>query len=123
MPEPVLLDLTEGDLRDLCQFWRDQLKLQAWEVDIQILPAREMPEEDAHVSYDSHSRTATVQLADDLKSLEEIHEMVIHELLHLMFIFVQPKTTDHILEEQAVHTIAPLISGLHMKSRDPAKPW
>lgn len=119
----ALLNLTEDDLKALCQFWQKRFKLDAWEITLEIVPARDIPEEDAHISYCSHQRTATLQLADDLSSLEEVHEMVVHELLHLFFFFIEPKTVQHILEEQAVHTIAPVFAELHMKSKDPTKPW
>lgn len=121
--QPVVLNLTQTQLCEICDFWLKELRLQPWKVEVSPTDPREIHESTADVLYDGEARSATLRISTDIENLEALHAAIVHELLHLFFVFIEPDSTEHLLEEQAVHSIAPAIARIYMKQRNPNHPW
>lgn len=107
--------------------WQEILRLQDWDIKIDILRARDMKldEGQAEVHWRIESKSALIYLLDplDYKNdyFEQDHERsMVHELLHLhMALFsADTGTPEDIAQEQAINTIANSLVGLKYKGGD-----
>jgi len=88
--------LTIDELEDLCAKYQKLLRIQDWNIDIKIVHPSELEEKNtlAHVHARLHSMYATIQFADPevMKDVGNMHQTLIHELLHVVFHGLEPST-------------------------------
>lgn len=117
MSEPKVLGLGSAQVSKIVAFWQDQLRLNDWRLETEIVDPRSLSDSGAQVNFENENRTAKISICSDCANITELHNYVIHELLHLFFHFIKENSTEAILEEQAVHAIAPVLADFYMLSR------
>lgn len=107
-------DIRLREVRKIVAYWQRQLRLEDWRVSVEILPARTLERNSAKVDYEPHCRTAVISIADDWENAFELHDCIVHELLHLFFSWLPQESQTLVLEEQAIHSIAPVMARLYL---------
>lgn len=93
--------LTEDELKKLCAFWQNQLKLNNWRIAIGIerKTAFNNSQSTGEIDYVLPLRQAIIKILDPLdypnSPFEQDMEIsLVHELLHLHFALFEPKSDD-----------------------------
>ena len=84
MIEPQILGRDMDEIRTLVAMWQEALGLDEWSVDVELIEARQMPEQAAACAFTAARREAKIRLATDVDSEEELHNCIAHELMHLL---------------------------------------
>jgi dsRNA-specific ribonuclease len=114
MNAPTVCGLTVKDVAKHVAYWQRRLKLEHWSLKVEIVGPRELPDEAAQNEFNPHRRTATIRVASDAEGVQDLHDSIIHELLHLHLFFVRGDLENELLE-QAFHCICPMIAEMHVK--------
>lgn len=109
-----ILGLSLREINEHVKFWQGELRLRDWTVKAELVDPRAMENNAAQVSYNPDRKDATVEIATDCESIQELHDSIIHELLHLHFWFVKGET-DTMIVEQAINSIAPIMAKLFLQ--------
>lgn len=103
------------ELQEKLEFWQKRLRLADWDVDVKIVPLREMDgSQSGQVTYSVEHKWANIKLIDPADySMEAMRPYVmertlIHELLHLhMTAFkTQYGTPEGLAEEQLINALS-----------------
>lgn len=112
----VMVEIQLQELQKLCAEWQKRLHLQAWNIDVNILPKNKMDLEDTdgEIWHSIESVDATINLLDpgDARRTQCPYDMemvLVHELLHTLFLPFAPedeKQLQHKFMERAIDHIA-----------------
>ena len=59
--------------------WQEALGLDEWSIDVELIEARQMPEQAAACAFTAARREAKIRLAKDIESDEELHNCIAHQ--------------------------------------------
>jgi hypothetical protein len=121
--------VTVPELAGLCAKWQQRLRLQDWEIKIEISRAAAMPEGKngtvaGCIDYWSAKKFARIQILDPLDYPNNLHRVrdqtqdgeldLVHELLHLWWIPFVVKEGSHqeIAMEQCIHALSTALVDL-----------
>lgn len=106
----TVLNLTESQLARLVSTWQTRLRLEDWDIRVQIVDPRTSPDEAADVTWKYHKKTATIRIASDAKTQKELTDSIFHELLHLHFWWADTEGTKSDLLELAFTRICEVVA-------------
>ncbi len=95
------------------------MRLEEWSITCVLSPARKMEGKLAKIDFDRHYSSATMFLATDLESEQELFASIFHELLHLHFWWVdRNNSTKWDLLEMAFMKLDRLLAEQYLEIRD-----
>ena len=112
---------TQEQAQQACQEWQRILRLQDWDIAIDILRARDMGLDggQAEVHWKAESKSAIIHLLDPADYQNNYFEQnqersLVHELLHLHMVMfaTETGTPEDTAQEQAVNAIANALVAL-----------
>ena len=107
--------MTEHELQALCAEWQKRLRLQDWDVKVQLARRWAMePGNQAECEWNLRKRIAVIRVLDsvdwnsDTPWPQDQEQSLVHELLHLHFapFRAEPETPQDVAQEQAIDAIA-----------------
>ena len=109
--------LTAEELQEVCAEWKRRLRLDAWDIVINLYRQREFFSEEECVgenTYDLRKCESVIRIIDPLdyptntRFPLDMEVVVVHELLHLLFATFEPeeKTLSHDMWEQTIERLA-----------------
>lgn len=110
--------MNEAELKELCVLWQKRLRLQDWNVRLEVVSARDLDGGFANCRMVLREKSALIRIVDPADSTSadtevvgerDVEEDVIHELLHLHAEPFSPDdhdSTDYEAIEQAVGVLA-----------------
>lgn len=119
--------LNEEQLRERLKYWKRNLRLQDWIIEVGIVRGKNMPDgKVACVNWTLGKKMASISILDhidypdDLMDVRNMENDLVHELLHLHLAPIRDHFSDDsnvyiTFEEQAIESIA---SGLLESRRD-----
>ena len=87
----------EDELGRICRAYLKTFGIPNWRVIVQLVPQSEIPEKEAQCSYWDDSDDAIIKIVDpetrdtDLIYKQDMHEVLVHEILHIVFAGVDKK--------------------------------
>ena len=105
---------TQADLDRLVEKWQKILRLQDWDIHASLVPAGELENKAlAGCIVTPERRLAVIKLVDPAvaKSLDHdipycFESTLVHEIIHIYFELLEISEEKHMLEEQAVDSLA-----------------
>jgi hypothetical protein len=116
--------MTESEMRELCTLWQKRLRLQDWNVRLQVKSMEDVEGGFARARIWQSEKSALVQIVDpaDTNSLDvqvsggrDLEEDIVHELLHLpcdAFVPEDQDTPEYEAIEQMIGVLANCIVRL-----------
>ena len=109
--------LTPDELQEVCAEWKCRLRLDAWDIVINLYRQREFYSEEECVgenTYELRKCESVIRIIDPLDYPTnanfplDMEVVVVHELLHLLFATFEPeeKTLSHDMWEQTIERLA-----------------
>lgn len=101
------------DLVKLSRLWQKRLKLTHWTLAVRYHRAHECPDDAGRCSFVQRTLQARISIVDPIDwpddvFLQDVEQVLVHELLHLWFCAVQPEESNRemICFEQEIDTVA-----------------
>lgn len=119
--------MTDKRLQKLLKKWQKILHLRDWEIRVEFVPVKEMPNigQVGEVEWDLQCRAAEIRLVveedypTDTVSKTDVETTLVHELLHLHLAHLRTaceQGENYVLhEEQAINALAKSLIKLHRK--------
>lgn len=107
--------MTEEEARERCAYWQRVLRLQDWEIEVNVARAYHMRLDGlAECHWQIKKRMAVINLQDPIDfdpgwlGDRDMELSLVHELLHLHLAPWSPQegTEDDVFEEQAIHAMS-----------------
>lgn len=117
VPKQYCAGLTLDGVRRVVAYWQKQFRLTDWKLTTKLVDPRTLPDNSAEIEYCNLRRKAVISVAWDADNLEDLHDSVIHELLHLFWSHIPRDSWQVTFEEQTIHSIAPVVAALFMAAR------
>lgn len=106
----TVLNLNTNQLARLVSTWQKRLRLEDWDIRVQIVDPRIAPDAEAEVTWNYHKKTAEIRIASDSTNQKELTDSIVHELLHLHFWWADTEGTKSDLLELAFTRICDVIA-------------
>lgn len=112
---------TETELNELCQGFQKLLRLQDWEIHVQLVDQLSIPGDEASVTHKLSLKEATINIptpetfASSLSANQDMRHLLLHEMIHLYFSGFQLDDLSgvgHELFELAINSIAGALATL-----------
>ena len=88
---------TESQLREMCEHYQCLLKIQDWNIEVRLVPQRNLDDSDARVLLGYEVRNASIEIATPdtwtpgfFPRFQDMRRDLIHELLHIVFVDAIP---------------------------------
>ncbi len=118
MIEPQILGRDLDEIRTIVAMWQEALGLDEWSIDVELIEARQMPEQAAACAFTAARREAKIRLAMDIDSDEELHNCIAHELMHLHFWWITDEAgVESELLEYVFERVCLLMARMHLQAR------
>ena len=111
--------LTADELQVLCKEWQDRLRLNEWDIVVNIYRAREFYNEGCigENTWELRKAESIIRILDPVDYPEntrfplDMEQVLVHELLHLLFAPFEPndKTLQHDFMEQTIDRLAKVL--------------
>ena len=100
----------------IVRFWQEKLRLNDWEIKVELADPRPSPDSLAENEYEANLLTSKIRIGTDHDSIEDLVDSIIHECLHLLLPHVPPdsQTAEMLIVEQAIARIAPVLAELYL---------
>lgn len=121
----------ENQLQERLAYWQKQLRLEDWEIEVNIRRGRDMLEGcSASVNWELGKKMASISILDqidyppDAMGDRDMENDLVHELLHLHFAPISEhfgetnKSFYYMFEEQAINCLADSLVRIERKGQD-----
>lgn len=116
MPQELTVcGLNTDALVKLAAEWQTRLRLEDWDIRIQIVDPRAIADAHADNTWSTHKKTAEIRIASDAPSKKDLVDSIVHELLHLHFFWVKEEGVESDLLEIAFRRICDVIAEQDMQ--------
>ena len=119
--------LTKDELQELCKEWQDRLRLNAWDIMVNLYRSREFFNENCvgENTYEFKKQESTIRILDPVdfdpntNFPQDMEVVLVHELLHLLFASFEPEdgTLQHDMMEQTIEQIAKVLVSLKREEK------
>lgn len=114
---------TESQLREMCEHYQCLLKIQDWNIEVRLVPQRDLGDSDSRVFLGDEVRNASIEIATPdtwtpgfFPRFQDMRRDLLHELLHIVFVDAHPRckkgSLKHKEHEIAIDTVAEALAGL-----------
>ena len=118
--------VSEERLKELCVEWRDRLRLNEWDIVVNIYRAREFYNEGCigENTLELRKAESIIRILDPVDYPEntrfplDMEQVLVHELLHLLFA-PNDKTLQHDFMEQAIDRLAKVLVDMKRVQQNP----
>lgn len=115
--------MTRTELAVAAEDWQRRLRLQDWDINVEIVPAHVLTLKGgdnwyADISLHSEKRKAFIRMADPKTRKYDWELALVHEMLHIFFgpFGSEDGSPEHMAEEQAVHAVSTALVTLYRES-------